>query len=138
MHAVSVLIQIYFLKNQHTSLAMKLLISLLLITATLCNVIDVNSNEELWHWLCNGTINDSSQILFTKASYTLASPGFCIIQSVNNITLRSVTGHSSIYCSPKKKNGFEFINITNITVAGIDFKGCAWIYCNGRGSSTDQ
>ena len=103
---------------------MKLLISLLLITATLCNVIDVNSNEELWHWLCNGTIDDSSQILFSKASYTLASPGFCIIQSVNNITLRSVTGHSSIYCSPKKKNGFGFINITNITVAGIDFNGC--------------
>ena len=105
-------------------MAKKVLILLLLFTITLCSVIDVNSSEELLQWLCNSSLNDSSLIVFSKASYTLnVSTSFCIIQNLTNITLRSMTGHSSIKCTSKSA-GFGFVNITNITVTGIGFNGC--------------
>ena len=105
-------------------MAKKVLILLLLFTITLCSVIDVNSSENLLQWLCNSSLNDSSLIVFNKASYILnVSTSFCIIQNLTNITLRSMTGHSSIKCTSKSA-GFGFVNITNITVTGIDFNGC--------------
>ena len=105
-------------------MAKKVLILLLLFTITLCSVIDVNSSEELLQWLCNSSLNDSSVIVFNKASYTLnVSTSFCIIQNLTNITLRSMTGHSSIKCTSKSA-GFGFVNITNITVTSIGFNGC--------------
>ena len=105
-------------------MAKNVIILLLLFTITLCSVIDVNSSEELLQWLCNSSLNDSSVIVFSKASYTLnVSTSFCIIQNLTNITLRSMTGHSSIKCTSKSA-GFGFVNITNITVTGIGFNGC--------------
>ena len=99
-------------------------ILLLLFATTLCSVTDVNSSEELFQRLCNSSLNDSSVIVFSKASYTLnVSTSFCIIQNLTNITLRSLTGHSSIKCT-SKSTGFGFVNITNITVTGIGFNGC--------------
>ena len=58
-------------------------------------------------------------ILHLLSSVKQVTP--CIIQNLTNITLRSLTGHSSIKCT-SKSNGF--VNITNITVTGIDFNGC--------------
>uniref|UniRef100_A0A1X7UR19 Uncharacterized protein n=1 Tax=Amphimedon queenslandica TaxID=400682 RepID=A0A1X7UR19_AMPQE len=98
---------------------------LLLFSAALCNVIDVNTSDDLVHWLCKGFLNDSSLVLFNKASYSLnASPGFCIIQNVTNVQLKSKTGISSISCISKESAGFGFVNVINITITGIHLVGC--------------
>ena len=104
---------------------MEVLFLLLLAAGSLCNVININNSEELFASLCNTSLADSSHLHFNKASYTLvASTGFCIIQNVHNITLRSTTGHSSINCSSEERNGFGFVNVTNVTITGIHFHGC--------------
>ena len=104
---------------------MKLLVLLLLFSAASCNVIDVNTSDDLVYWLCKGFLNDSSLVLFNKASYLLnASPGFCIIKNVNNIQIKSKTGISSISCNPKESAGFGFINVINVTITGIHLVGC--------------
>ena len=102
-----------------------LLLLLLLFSIASCNVVHVNTSGDLVHWLCKGFLNDSSLVLFNKASYSLnASPGFCIIQNVNNIELKSMTGISSIKCIPKESAGFGFVSVINVTITGIHLVGC--------------
>ena len=94
------------------------------------HIVQVNTSNQLWFWLCSDNIPLQNNLTFhlTQSNYILHNMTFCLVENVSNVTLKGVRsdGKSSIKCQLQHDStiGFGFVNISSVTLENLEFTGC--------------
>ena len=88
--------------------------------------IIISNTDDLKELLCNNQKSDFV-INLNESTYLLNEiDRYCIMQNVSNITIKGVNGIPTVQCVPVGSPGFgfDFVNITHLTLENLHFLGC--------------
>ena len=92
--------------------------------------ININEENELEEFLCSGTqlLNDTTVEVSTNIHHLIHNASFCIINTTYSLNITSNSSQQAvIQCNDsiiQPTSGFAFINIQNLTLQRLVFKGC--------------
>ena len=115
---------------------MLLLLSFICLLANVEGAVHINitQSDELQSVLCHsGELNngDTIIVLFTNITHNITNISFCLVNTSHSLTIKSATSsHAHIQCPSSvfrpsyPTSGFAFINLRNLTLQKITFRGC--------------
>ena len=115
---------------------MLLLLSFICLLANVRGAVHINitQSDELQRVLCHSgelSNGDTIIVLFTNITHNITNISFCLVNTSHSLTIKSATNsHAHIQCLSSVSqpsyptSGFAFINLRNLALQKISFRGC--------------